>query len=165
MKVFATLLCLLLLASCGRPLTDEQRKEIREQMALRTIKRVTESEIASAALSKGREMVAQLEQMKGDSAGTDSLIRLYQGRVRWIIPGKTPVVALEQLVVEAYLAADSGALSDNIQKLRNAQGESDSLLYTYPVIIRSEGEAAEQLAGIWSIWLSKKELILEMDEK
>ena len=68
---------------------------------------------------------------------------------------------LEQQLIEAYLADESGSMQDNVQEKRNGQGDYDSLLYTRPVT-KTLPDGSEQLEGVWNIWLSKKELILSI---
>src|SRR5688500_2041884 len=127
MKKYGIVLMILCLACEGR-LSDEQRKKMKEQMELHKIKRVTESEITAAAFDKGRAIMKQVESLNSDSAKIDSLVRQHHGKVRWIVPGKSNAVALEQQLIDAYIASDSGAVQDNVQKLRNPTGDSDSIL-------------------------------------
>jgi hypothetical protein len=153
----------LILAGCGGTLSDEQRKKMREQMELREIRKVTDAEITEAAFAKGRQILSLLDNFQGDSTRIDSLITAENGRVRWLVPGTSNALALEQQLIDAYVAGASGGIQDNVQKIRNTEGESDSLLYTKPVVIRADG--VERLEGVWNIWLSKKQLILSMDKK
>jgi hypothetical protein len=90
----------------------------------------------------------------------DSFLRIYQGSIRFIIPGTTNARDLEQQLIDAYLADESGSHQDNVQKLRNESGDFDSLLYTKPVINRMP-DGSEALEGVWNMWLSKKDLVLE----
>jgi len=154
---------LVILAGCGGTLSDEQRKKMREQMELHEIRKVTDAEITEAAFAKGRHIIQLLDDFHGDSTQIDSLIRAENGSVRWLVPGTSNAKALEQQLIDAYVASESGSLQDNVQKIRNTEGESDSLLYTKPVLTRADG--VERLEGVWNIWLSKKQLILSMDKK
>jgi hypothetical protein len=163
MKKYVFVLVVLFLSCEGR-LSDEQRKQMKEQMDLHKIKRVTDAEITAAAFEKGRSVIRSFEAAGHDSTKIDSILKSYGGKVRWIVPGKGNALALEQQLVDAYLADESGSVQDNVQKLRNAEGESDSLLYTKPVITRMD-DGVEKLEGVWNIWLSKKELILAMNKK
>lgn len=149
----------LFVLGCGGSLSDEQRKEMREKMELSKIVRVTEVEITEAAFSKGREVVKTLENL--DSAKLNSFLKINRQWVRYIQPGKSRARALEQQLVEAYLADKSGALQDNVQKQRNDKGDFDSLLYTKPVVKKS-GDGSEQLVGVWNIWLPKRQLIMDI---
>ena len=152
-------LLILVLTACGGSLTDEQRKQMREKMALNKIVRVTEAEIAEAAFSQGRSIIGTLDSLKTDSAKVLSYLRENEGKVRFVRPGMSNARTLEQQLVEAYLADESGSLADNVQEKRNAAGGYDSLLYTKPVTKRLP-DGSEELEGIWSIWLTKKELVL-----
>jgi hypothetical protein len=163
MKIPAIIL-IFILAGCGGSLSDEQRKQMHKQMDLHKIMRVTEVEITEAAFAKGRETINILERFKNDPIKLDSVLKINEGRIRYIQPGKSNARALEQQLIDAYLAQESGALQDNVQKLRNAEGDFDSLLYTKPVIIKLP-DGSEQLDGVWNIWLPKKQLILDIGKK
>lgn len=163
MKISAIIL-FFILSACGGSLSDEQRKQMREQMELQKIMRVTEVEITESALEKGRETMKILERFHNDSIKLDSVLKINGGRIRFIRPGKWNAKALEQQLIEAYLADESGALQDNVQKLRKAGGDFDSLLYTRPVVIKLP-DGSEQLEGVWNIWLSKKQIILDIGKK
>ena len=160
MKALVLLLTLILFG-CGGSLSDEQRKQVKENMELNKIVRVTEAEITEAAFSKGREAVKIIDTFGGDSTRIDSILNINKGRIRFIRPGKSNALALEQQLIDAYLADPSGILQDNVQRLRNKQGDFDSLLYTRPVM-KKLPDGSEQLDGVWNIWLPKKELILEI---
>lgn len=150
--------------TCGGSLSDEQRQKMREQMDLHEIRRVTDTEITEAAFSQGRQIIKIIETMEGDSTRIDSLIQAENGRIKWIAPGTSTALALEQQLIEAYIAAETGSLQDNVQKIRNPDGDSDSILYTKPVVTQLP-DGADRLEGVWNIWLSRKQLILSMDKK
>jgi hypothetical protein len=151
-----------LLISCDGKLTDEQRKSMREQMELHKIKRVTDTEITEAAFAKGRELISVLDRVQSDPVKLDSVISANDGRIRLIVPGRGNAEALEQQLVDAYIADESGAMQDNIQEVRRGQDKSDSILYTKPVVTKMP-DGSERLDGVWNIWLSRKQLILAMD--
>jgi hypothetical protein len=155
---------ILLLSACGGSLSDEQKKKIREEMELSKIRKVSEADIMEAAFARGRLTVETLERLKGDSLRIDSVLKAEQGKIRWIVPGQSSIHETEQQLIDAYLSAETGGQQDNVQKIRNAQGESDSLLYSKPVITRLP-DGTDRLEGVWNIWLSKKQIILSMDEK
>jgi len=157
------ILALAALLACEGKLSDEQRKRMREQMELQKIKRVTETEITEAAYARGRSLIALIEKCQGDSAKIDSLIDLHHGTIRWIVPGKTNATELERQLVDAYLAAESGSFQDNIQRVRNGAVQTDSILYSKPVMT-TLADGSERLDGVWNIWLSQKQLILAMDK-
>jgi hypothetical protein len=152
------------LCACGGSLSDEQRKSMREQMELHEIKRVTDAEITEAAFAKGRELTNILFSFGKDSTRIDSLTKAEKGSIHWVVPGTSNALALEQQMIEAYIAAENGALLDDVQKIRNASGESDSILYTKPVVTKLP-DGRDKLEGVWNIWLSRKQLILSMDKK
>jgi hypothetical protein len=163
MKLSALLFTFILLG-CGGSLTDEQRKQMKKNMELNKIVRVTEVEITEAAFDKGRETIEIIESFKGDSTKIDSIIDVSKGRIHYIRPGISNAQELEQQLVDAYLADESGIPRDNVQKVRNNDGGFDSLLYTKPVVTKLP-DGSDQLVGVWNIWLPKKELILEIGRK
>ncbi|MGC1241860.1 MAG: hypothetical protein WA874_09735 [Chryseosolibacter sp.] len=163
LKPTAVILVLLLIG-CGGNLTDEQRRQMREKMEMNKIIRVTDVEITEAAFSEGRALVNTLDNFQGDSARIDSFLKVKEGRIRFIQPGRSDADALEQQLIDAYLADESGSMQDNVQEKRNAKGEYDSLLYTKPVT-KKLADNREQLVGVWNIWLPKKDLILGIGKK
>jgi hypothetical protein len=150
--------------ACGGSLSDEQKKKIREEMELNKIRKVSEADIMEAAFARGRVLVETLERLKGDSAQLDSLLKAEHGKIRWIVPGQSSIHETEQQLIDAYLSAEAGGQQDNVQKIRTTQGESDSLLYSKPVTTQLP-DGSDRLDGVWNIWLSKKQIILSMDEK
>jgi hypothetical protein len=154
---------LLLISACDGKLTDEQRRKMREQMELHKIKRVTETEITEAAFAKGRSLINDIESMDNDSIRIDSMLGAHAGRIRWIVPGSDNVADLEQQLIEAYIADESGGLTDNIQRMRVHNLSTDSILYTKPVVTKLP-DGSERFEGVWNIWLSQKQLILAMDK-
>lgn len=150
--------------SCTRSLSDEQRKAVKEDMAAHKITRVTDAEITEAAFASGRSLVSSIEKFKGDSARIDSMISANEGKIRWLVPGSAGASAIEQQLIDAYIIADAGGQIDNVQKIRGSEGDSDSLLYSKPVLI-SHGDKGDELVGVWNIWLSRKQLIRAMNKK
>lgn len=158
MKISAALLALVLLG-CGGTLSDEQRKQMREKMELNKIVRVTEAEITEAAFSEGRKIVRALDSLEADSSKLIAYIRKHNGKIHYVKPGASNARALEQQLVEAYLADESGSMQDNVQEKRDELGNYDSLLYTKPVT-KKFPDGSEELEGIWNIWFSKKDLVI-----
>lgn len=155
---------MLIIIACGGSLSDEQRKQMRENMEMNKIMKVTEVEITEAAFAEGRAIIKMVEHFRGDSAKLDSFLKVNEGRVRFIQPGKSNARLLEQQLVDAYIADESGSLQDNVQKVRNDDGDFDTLLYTKPVV-KKLVDGSEQLEGVWNIWLPKKELVLGIGKK
>lgn len=160
---YTIFLLMVTLMACDGKLSDEQRRKMREQMELHKIRKVTDLEITEAAYAAGRSTVAPLKEIYSNKLKTDSVAQASKGRVRWIEPSAGNGSALEQELVEAYINSEAGAAPDNIQKIRRNNIETDSILYTFPVITQRDG--ADELQGVWSVWLSKKELILSMKKK
>ena len=157
------ILFLSVICGCSGSLSDEQRKQMRERMEMNRIVRVTEVEITEAAFSEGRSIVTTLDSLKTDSARVDSFLKINDGRIRYITLGTANVRSIERQLLEAYLADQTGTMQDNVQKVRNDEGDFDTLLYTHPVVGKlSDGR--EQLDGVWSIWLPKKQLVLKISK-
>ena len=151
------------LVSCGGTLSDEQRKKLREEMQMHEIKRVSEAEITEAAFAKGRTLMSRVEKLENDPAALDSLVRAEKIRLHFLVPGASDAMVLEQQLIEAYIAAESGQQHDNVQMVKNSEGSTDSVLYTKPVIVR-QPDGSGRLKGVWNLWLSRKQLILAMDK-
>lgn len=155
---------LFLIISCTGSLTEEQRKAVKEDMESHEIKKVSDAEITEAAFAKGRELIATLEKYKNDSTRVDSVVAANNGKIRWLIPGSSKnALAVEQQLIDAYIASASGEAQDNVQKIRRNDGtQSDSILYSKPVVVKQK-DGTDVLTGVWNIWLSRKELIRAMD--
>ncbi len=149
--------CLFLVA-CGGTLSDEQRRKMREEMERHEIRRVTETQITEAAFAAGRALMDTVDRVAADSAQLDSMIRRKNGALHFLVPGKEDAMVIEQQLIEAYLNAETGDRRDNVQIIKNAEGATDSILYTRPVVI------SDSLRGVWNLWLSRKQLILSMDK-
>lgn len=130
MKNLCFCLAAMLLAACGGSLSDEQRKQIRENMEDGEIKRITESAMTAAAYELGRSLIAELTAKGLDNQPViDSLEQQYNIRIVTLQPSDSLMLAVEQQIIEAYTAETTVPLTDNIQKLG-----ADSLLYTKPVM-------------------------------
>jgi hypothetical protein len=118
--------------------------------------RISAAEITEAAFGEGRRIMSIIN--KGRNSSTqDSLATAQKVKVRWIIPGSTTALEVEKQIIEAYLISSvNGGMEDNIQRLG-----TDSLLYTKPVT-EELPDGSENVKGMWSIRLSKKQLILGM---
>jgi hypothetical protein len=149
--------------ACGGSLSDEQRKKLHDGMEEQKIVKVTDAEIMSASIERGREVSAAIEKMGTDSNVLDSLQEIYRVKIRLIKPEASDAMKVEDQLIEAYVAgAESGAVNDNIQKLRtDSSQEYDTLLYTRPKI-SSLPDGAVNVEGIWNIYISRKEVIRSM---
>ncbi len=162
MKYGPIIVCLFLV-SCGGTLSDEQRKKIKEEMALSKIVRVTDAELTEAAFAKGRSIVSGLSTSQNNPVKADSIANASDGRIKMITDEASISNDLEKQVFEAYTGSESAA-QDNVQKVRLPDGtESDSLLYTKPIF--GTDNASQKFTGMWRIWLSRKQLILEMSKR
>lgn len=144
---------------CGGSLSDEQRRRIKEDMAQHKIVRITDAEITATAFEQGRKVIKALSYLKNDTLKLDSLRDAYHATIRWIAPGAKNALAIEQQLIEAYLISSiNGGIQDNIQRLG-----TDSLLYTFPLTEKLP-DGSENVLGMWSVAVSKKDLILSMNK-
>jgi hypothetical protein len=158
MKHLLIIVCIVLTA-CGGSLSDEQRRKIKEDMAHHKIVRVTDAEVTAGAFAYGRKIMKGISSIDKNSLELDSLSRIYQAKIVWIVPGEKSALAIEQQLIEAYLESlINGGMQDNVQRLK-----SDSLLYTFPVTEKL-ADGSETVKGMWSIRISKKDLILSMNK-
>lgn len=162
MKQFYLAAVFILVWGCGGSLSDEQRKKLHEGMEEQKIVKVTESEILTASMERGREIFAAMER-NADPARLDSLETAYNVRIKLIKPEASQAMKVEDQLIEAYVAgAESGAVTDNIQKLRSVNSaEYDTLLYTRPKV-SALPDGAVNVEGIWNIYISKKAVIRAM---
>jgi len=168
MKYSILVLGILVLASCGGSLSDDQRKQLKEGMDTHKIVRVTDSEIVSTSLDQGRAVYKALESVRFDSTKADSIARHYRVKIRWVVPGSGHALDIENQLIEAYvMGASSGSIQDNIQKV-NADARNndtyDSLLYSKPVVTKMS-DGVDKLEGVWNIYLAKKEVVMDLSRK
>lgn len=149
----------LLAASCTGSLTDEQRKKIKEEMQNSKISRVSEVQITEAAFERGRNLTTIVQKYPNPGAAIDSVSKAEEVSIRWLRTKAKASHPVEQSMVEAYENTPVSSLEDNVQKIRHGNQETDSLLYTLPVVQN------DSLLGVWSVWLSKKKLILSITGK
>jgi hypothetical protein len=144
---------------CEGRLSDDQRKKIKEDMSLHKIVKVTDAEITEQAFAQGRKIMKAIGNIDGQTVAIDSLSKANQVKIKWLVPGATNALEIERQLVEAYLSSSiNGGMEDNVQRM-----ETDSVLYTQPVTEKME-DGSETVKGIWSIRLSKKDLILGMNK-
>jgi hypothetical protein len=162
---------LIFLMACGGSLSDEQRKRLHDGMDNQKIMKVTDSEIVTASLEHGRTVFSNLEKINFDPSQLDSLSRKYKVRVRWLVPGSSESLEVENQMIEAYvIGAETGSTQDNIQKLhRDAKGDApsedyDSLLYSRPVVT-TQSDGVVNVEGVWNIYLAKKDVVLLLGKK
>ena len=146
------------LIGCGGSLTEEQRKQMKEASEQQVIKKVSEADLLTEAINKGREIMSQLN---NKMLAEDSIEAKYKVKVVWLKPGAANATEIESQLIDAYLNSllMGEELTDNIQQLG-----TDSLLYTKPIVEELENGSVE-VKGTWNIRMSKKQLILAMDSK
>lgn len=164
-NVFALLL--LVATGCGGNLSEEQRQKFREGMEQHKIVRITEPEIMTASLEKGQRIIAVLEKKTLSPSFIDS-VGLAQGvNIRWIVPGGSNALAVEQELIDAYISGmTTGAAEENLQKIYTSQSKSefDTLLYTKPSI-KKLPDGSEFLEGVWNIYIPKKDVVLAISKR
>jgi hypothetical protein len=158
---------LMLLCGCGGSLSDEQRKKLHDGMETQKIQKVSESEILTASLERGREIFAVLEKSDFDAMTLDSLSSQYHSRISWIQPGSSSAKEVERQLIEAYvIGAETGSSQDNVQILRRSadSSEYDSLIYSRPVVTPAK-DGAVNVEGVWNIYLSRKQVVLNLQNQ
>ena len=165
MKQFALIL-LIIQCGCGGKLSDEQRKQMREGMEQQKIVQMSDSEIVTAALEEGQTVFESMKNSRFDPNKIDSIARHYHVKIYWRIPGSGQSSEIEQQLIDAYVTGmATGSLQDNIQPLhKGSQTDYDSLLYSKPVV-SAMPDGIEKLEGIWNIYISKKQVVLEKSSK
>ena len=158
---------MLFLLGCGGSLSDEQRKKLHEGMEEQKIVKLSDAEIVTASLERGRTVYAVMEKLNFDSMKIDSIARQHHVKIKLITPESSSALDVEKQLIEAYVVgAETGSVQDNIQKLHvtNNSQQYDSLLYSRPKIVPLP-DGAVKVEGIWNIYLPKKEVILSIDKK
>ncbi len=128
------------------------------------IMKLSDSEIVTASLEKGRMIYGVLEMSKFEPSKIDSLEKKHKVKIKLIRPGSGNALAVENQLIEAYVAgAETGSIQDNIQKLHVAQTEDDydTLVYTRPKVAPLP-DGAVKVEGIWNIYLARKDVIRGM---
>ena len=156
------------LFSCVSPSEQQANKEkLLEGLKDHQVVRVTEEQIMAAAFEEGQEILDLIDSASTDLEYWDSAIGLQyldslnnafdHGSIKMVATGypTDDLGAEEMALLEAYLySAEQGeTLSNNVQ--RTADGQF--LLYTSPIT----GKA--QFLGMWSIYISKKTLIRNIE--
>lgn len=158
MKCLTCVISIVLITACEGRLSDQQRKELKEARKLQEIKVVNEAEITAQALAQGNAIFELLEEAGFDEQKIDSIEQTEYADIRWIEPGSTNAKWIENQLIEAYLvSAVTGGTQENVQKVG-----PDSLIYTKPVISNMP-DGSVYVKGMWSIWLSKKQVVLSIE--
>lgn len=150
-------------SSCGGSLSDEQRKQIKEGMEQQKILKVSDAEILAEATKKGNAVLASVKPGM-ETQRMDSLARAAKVQIRFVVPGKSNARAIEQDLIEAYIAGFAeGTSGENLQKLwtSDAKRDYDSLLFSRPQV-RVNSDGVEELEGIWNVYISRKDVILDI---
>lgn len=157
----------MILMSCGGSLSDEQRKKLHEGMEMQKIIKLSDSEIVTAAMDRGRAAYQAIEKLQFDSTKIDSVAKAHHVKIGLIRPGSPNAMEIENQLIEAYiLGLETGSTQENIQKLRASPKteDYDSLLYSRP-ILNPMPDGAFNVEGVWSIYLSKKNVILSVGKE
>ncbi len=150
-------------SSCGGSLSDEQRKQIKEGMEHQRIVRVSDAEILSEALKKGKAVLSAVHS-EMDSQLLDSLEEAQNVNIRFLVPGETNARAIEQELIEAYVTGiAAGTSGENLQKIwtSDQKNDYDTLLFSHPEL-RINSDGVEELKGIWNIYIPRKDIIIEI---
>ncbi|MBN8576368.1 MAG: hypothetical protein J0L66_05465 [Cytophagales bacterium] len=146
----------IVLCSCTGTLTDEQRKKMKENMALGEIKKVTESEITDATLTRGRKIAVTIEsndRLLTNAAFIDSLAKAEGVEILALHQNQVGMRQIEKQLLEAY-AGSTG--TENVQKMG-----PDSLLYTNPIFREHPDGSTEFLKAV-AIRFTRKQIVLSI---
>lgn len=182
-------ICTLSILGCdgaGRQQID--REAIKQEMAKREIRHILPAQIVEAAYSKGKALSSQTEAMAvqhfqsaqapafitdASLISIDSLAKAQNTSIRWI-PAQTSDVQLSELEQQLwdaywYNVENELPVNDNVQKI-----DEETYLYTKPLMLntalkeklslRADTTFPSRFLGMWSIQLSKKEIIQAMEE-
>jgi hypothetical protein len=155
-----TFIVLILLASCGGSLSDEQRRKLRERMKTDEIKHITEGELMAAAFDYGRAIDSVLEKRDPSMVNKkliDSLELVYNVEISAIQPGDSMLLGLESKLIEAYMAGAGQPIADDVQKLGK-----DSILYTKPITHERPDGSVEFMRAL-SIHMPVKSVVLSIE--
>ena len=148
--------------ACSGSLSDEQRKQLRENMEDGEIRKVTEAELTEASFAYGRTIASMIERRDKtltDRTFLDSLEQTYHVEVVPLAAGDSVLRDIERQIIEAYTSgAGELQLTDNIQKLG-----ADSMLYTKP-IMRERPDGSLEFARALGIRMPKKYIIRSIQE-
>lgn len=147
-------------------MSDEQRKLVKKDMEDHKITQVSDAEIVSAAMEKGRKVFSALEKSGFDAANNLRIAGTESVRLRYIKPGTGDALEVENQIIQAYIVgSETGATQDNIQKLRSGTATNlqdyDSLLYSH-VMVTTQPDGSIVVNGVWNIYLSKRNVIRDL---
>ncbi len=181
--------CVLILGMLGLNACEFKRMDtakMKHDMENQQIKHVTSSQLSTLASEKGDEigriLQSQPVRVLTTPALVDSLAKASASRIVFIPTQElsnpqTDVKIKEVFDAYQYSAEKHLSQETNIQKI----GDGSEWLYTVPVVMTKEIEAAlanksisnpvikavpqNDLLGLWTIFLSRKELIRQIDPK
>ncbi|UII28146.1 hypothetical protein LVD15_06905 [Fulvivirga maritima] len=141
---------IIMAASCGGNLSNEERKALHNEMNERAIKKISEESIFEKALDDGRTILSSLN---SDSVALTEVVSACKCTVKRVNNvGEPDLNETQKSIWDAYkyVAAHPSQLGDNVQK------DGEDLLYSAPIV---EGDS---LLGVWFISFSRKEIILSL---
>jgi hypothetical protein len=150
------------ITACGGSLSDEQRKQMRENMEAGEIKKVTDAELTEAAFELGRMIsgtLAQRDPDLKDASLIDSLEQELHVEILLLQPSDTMLAIVEQQIIEAYTSGSGVVeLTDNVQRMGG-----DTLLYTKP-ILRELPDGTSAFEHALGIRLPVKSVVLSIQD-
>lgn len=160
MRAFCVIIGVML-AGCGGSLSDEQRKQLRENMEAGEIRKVTDAELTEASFNYGR-VIARVVEAQDRSLSNrhllDSLEDAYHVVIVPLVEGDSLMREIESQIIEAYTGAGNHELADNIQKL-----SPDSVLYTKP-LMRERPDGTLEFARALGIRMPVKYIIRSINK-
>jgi hypothetical protein len=154
-----SIVCLLILAGCGGTLTDEQRKQMRENMEAGEIRKVTDAQLTDAAFAFGRKISGLVQTSGSNVAVIDSLEQEFGVKILLLEPADSMLAEVEQQLIEAYTSGSGVVeLTDNVQNMHN-----DTLLYTKPVL-RELPDGTTEFTRALGIRMPVKAVVLSIED-
>lgn len=130
-------------------------------MELNRIKKFSDAQIVDEAYRQGRIVALVLEKQDpqmNNAVLIDSLEAALGAEIVAMQPNDSLLRAIEQKVIEAYMAGGSATLSDNIQK-----NGPDSLLYTKP-LMTTHADGSVAFSKALGVRLLRKNVILSIKD-
>jgi hypothetical protein len=149
--------------SCGQADRQRNRDDFKKEMKAKKLKRLTDGQIQTAAFEEAKNITARLEGILMSQTDTNSFdceeVKRIQFQNEVLVSFKLYCQKAEEMnekekqIWEAYQTNINKKLpiGDNLQKL----GETE-FLYSAPLYVKSNYK------GLWSVVLSKKEIVRNM---
>lgn len=127
---------LVLLSSCDKPVSDDQRELLREELKKRTPVRISDDQILSRALEEARR------------DWSDTTVTVYRWKDYFVKPA-------DSLLAELWLAYEY-AVQNNSNVVDNVQLKGPEIIYTNPIVL------SDSLQRMRVAFIPKKSIVLKI---